>query len=120
MDSNGIELVMIESTGFRTGVLLSGGERLGPTEPGGETARRPVDVGSGPTEAERRSTPLKLLKVSILPLASFYILSVCNHNGFESFLHNSLGRKIRMLTQLLSLSCPELRKKAPCFWIGVG
>ena len=49
--------------GFRTGVLLSGGERLGPTEPGGETARGPVDVGSAPTVAKRRPTPRQLLLV---------------------------------------------------------
>ena len=46
-----------ENTGFWTGVLLSGGERLGPTEPGGETARGPVDLGSAPTVAKRRPTP---------------------------------------------------------------
>lgn len=44
---------------FRTGALLSGGERLGPTEPAGETARGPVDLGFAPTGAKRRPTPLR-------------------------------------------------------------
>ena len=85
---------------FRTGVLLSGGERLGPTEPGGETARRPVvpqrpvDVGSGRTEVKRRPSVLGRRSRSgdRLPSGGLYLLRM-KAPAFEQGPTTSGGRR---------------------------
>ncbi len=51
-----VDIRMVRKLCFWQGALLPSGERLARTEPAGETARGPVDLGNAPTVAKRRPT----------------------------------------------------------------